>query len=128
MRDTTLQHAGASVERRGFLDNDDALKNQFMRITEGLGELMQAYRKGGDVASELADVVIVAAAIARLLNIDLDAAILEKCAADEKRGYMHGNANEYGGALVSVPVPVQPPELPETYYNGDGRALYHGLG
>ena len=94
----TLRKAGESVERRGFLDGDQAeafydpiLMAQIGRLMEEVGEFGRSCRSvRGPSASELADVVIVCAAIAKHLNINLDEAVAYKCAADEeKRGYRH---------------------------------------
>jgi len=95
---STLKEAGASVRRRGFLDGeqayafqDDILMAQIGRLMEEAGEFARSCRSlKGPSASELADVVIVCAAIANHLGIYLDAAVGYKCATDEeRRGFRH---------------------------------------
>lgn len=43
-----------------------------------------------ELATELADVLIVLYQIAQLQGVDLEASVLDKLAADEKRGHLHG--------------------------------------
>jgi NTP pyrophosphatase (non-canonical NTP hydrolase) len=94
----TLRNAGESVERRGFLDGDQAeafydpiLMAQIGRLMEEVGEFARSCRtEYGPSRSELADIAIVCSAIAHYLSIDLDMEVGMKCAADEeKRGYRH---------------------------------------
>lgn len=94
----TLSEAGKSVERRGFLDGDQAeefqnpiLMAQVARLNEEVGEFSRSLRSQfGASISELADVAIVCAAIANHLGFDLDAAVADKCKRDEsERGYQH---------------------------------------
>ena len=107
----TLKNAGQSVRRRGFLEGEQAqafgdavLLAQVARLIEEAGEFMRSLRSDrGASLVELADVVIVAAAIAEHMKWDLDAAVTEKCYADEtQRGYRHNGDSSPGGALTDI--------------------------
>ncbi len=51
----------------------------FLWFMEEVGELVRAYRRGEDtLGSEMADVIAWLTSVANLLNIDLEAEILEK--------------------------------------------------
>lgn len=80
---TLLHDAAASVGRRGFFDpnyiepayTDAMLMSQFARMVEEAGELEQAIRAASpldQIASEAADVFIVAAAFAAVARLDAD--------------------------------------------------------
>lgn len=95
---TIFNRAVASVQARGFHAPDSIpdwmgeplMMAQFARLSEEVGEVARSLRKGGDdLAEELADVVIVAAQMARLIGVDLEQAIAAKLTADEKRGHLH---------------------------------------
>lgn len=109
-----LKRAGESVERRGFLTGptrsafyDSVLMSQIGRLQEEIGEFARSMRaEDGPSITELADIVIVCAAIAQYLEWDLDMAVEFKCKIDEeKRGFRHGE-----------PVHVDS----KTLINGDG--------
>ena len=108
---STLSNAGQSVERRGFLDGaqrepftDPILMAQMGRLTEETGEFARSLRSmSGPSVSELADVVIVCAAIAHHMGWDLDMAVNVKCATDEEsRGYRHQNGTGNGNGIAMV--------------------------
>jgi NTP pyrophosphatase (non-canonical NTP hydrolase) len=94
---STLRNAGESVERRGFLDGDqaeafqdDVLMAQIGRLMEEVGEFARSCREQGPSPAELADIAIVCGAIAHHLGINLDAEVAAKCKQDEaERGYRH---------------------------------------
>ena len=104
----TLKRAGESVERRGFLDADQAepfsdpiLMAQLARLVEEVGEFSRSCRNDDKPsATELADVVIVCAAISRRMGWDLDEVVSAKCYIDESRGYRHKEPEE---VLRAVP-------------------------
>jgi len=94
----TLTFAGRSVGRRGFLTKDQPgsfddilLMAQMGRLIEEVGEFARSCRtEDGPDPEELADIVIVCAAISRAMKWDLDRAVKEKCELDERhRGYRH---------------------------------------
>ena len=96
----TLYDAGQSVRRRGFLESgqgealaDPVLMSQNARLNEEVGEWNRSLRKeSGPNFTELADIVIVCAAIAEHKGWDLDSIVAVKCAADEReRGWRHSN-------------------------------------
>ena len=102
-----LQQAGKSVRRRGFLKDaqgddfkDSVMMSQYARLVEEVGEVGRAMRKPDEsVLTELADVVIVCAAIAELMGWNLAVAIADKCAMDEaERGHLHNGNGTPGMA------------------------------
>lgn len=95
---TIFDRAVSSVKARGFHApasipdwmGEPLMMAQYARLAEEVGEVARSLRKGGDtLAEELADVVIVAAQMAHLINVDLEQAIAAKLTADESRGYLH---------------------------------------
>ena len=99
----TLENAGKSVRRRGFLDSgqgdwaaDPILMSQVLRLQEEVGEFARSFRsENGPSFTELADIVIVCAAIAEYEGWSLDTVVGIKCAADEReRGYRHRSSDD----------------------------------
>ncbi len=95
---TIFERAVSSVKARGFHApasipdwmGEPLMMAQYARLAEEVGEVARSLRKGGDtLAEELADVVIVAAQMAHLINVDLEKAIAAKLTADESRGHLH---------------------------------------
>ena len=86
-----LSKAGESVERRGFLTGDrtDDLIQQLSKLHEEVNELEVSFMVGEIDPDELADVIIVCSTIGRLLNVDLDLLVVDKCRRDEHRGIRH---------------------------------------
>jgi NTP pyrophosphatase (non-canonical NTP hydrolase) len=84
------------VVARGF-DRDEDVAKKMLLLTEEVGELAQALRKQsglavdissdyhGDVAGEMADVLIILLGLANMCGIDLVEAFLTKEAINQKR-------------------------------------------
>lgn len=71
---------------------------EFMLTVREVSEAFDAWRKGEDYASELADSAIFLFGLARMLDVDLDAAIRDKMTVNESRDYAPGPT----GAMVKV--------------------------
>ncbi len=108
---TIFTRAVSSVKARGFHApasipdwmGEPLMMAQYARLAEEVGEVARSLRKGGDtLAEELADVVIVAAQMAHLINVDLEQAITAKLTADEIRGYLHNGHITQRIALTEV--------------------------
>lgn len=80
----------ANKLRQGFNVTD--VPYEFMLTTEEIGEASRAWRHGGDVASELADVALFVFSLARMLDVDLSDAIDRKMTDNEGRAYVRGPA------------------------------------
>lgn len=76
----------ANKARQGFNMTDVPL--EFSLTFTELGEAFDAWRKGGDVGSELADVLLFTLSLARMLGVDLGAAAEAKMTVNEAREYV----------------------------------------
>ena len=101
----TIDEILESLQRRGFFDEAEMFKwlangqTQIDAVIEELGEVARSfrrYRQAGAyadrdaIATEAADVVIAAVCLlGAIVGWEADRVIRAKCAADEKRGYLH---------------------------------------
>lgn len=91
----------ANKVRQGFNLTDVPL--EFALTFTELGEAFDAWRKGGDVADELADVLLFVLSLARMTGTDLAAAAVAKMTVNEGREYvrrpngLHVQAGSAGG-------------------------------
>lgn len=76
----------ANKVRQGFNLTDVPL--EFALTFTELGEAFDAWRKGGDVADELADVLLFVLSLARMTGTDLAAAAVAKMTVNEGRVYV----------------------------------------
>lgn len=84
------------VKHKFYGDGQDARVYQALCLAEEVGEAVQALRRyvgaarqtvpRSVVASEVADVIISAQVLARLIDVDLDAEVSKKLAVIEDRG------------------------------------------
>lgn len=91
----------ATLEKEWLPAGGDFLDIQALCIAEEAGELVGAYRrfsgkarrKGSleDVRNEIADVLITTSIFARLLGIDIDAAVEDKLDIIYSRGWSEGD-------------------------------------
>jgi hypothetical protein len=77
--------AWANKVAKGFSLTDVPL--EFCLLQREASEAFEAWRRQGDVGSELADVVIFAAGLAQILGIDLQAEVAAKLAVNAARTY-----------------------------------------
>ena len=126
---TTLQQSAVdSVQRRGFYQSAaqphasrwPLLNAQLYRFNEEVGEMHRALRKGHGISAEIADVYIVLAQIANLLNVDISQAVTAKLAADEERGYLHGDQPQ-------PPLPIELIEVDGVIAQAPSRPPSHDL-
>jgi len=98
LRETTKQLSGdLSMNRRTGITDDNALDVQALCIAEEAGELVGAYRRHAgkarrtgslaDVEGEIADMLIVTAIFAEMLDIDIDRAVERKLEIIYSRGW-----------------------------------------
>lgn len=107
--DSVMRRGFHSAKASQFVYQDTLLTAQVVRLSEEVGEVNRTLRKGDGpgMLSELADVMIVCCQIAYRLDVsgeELQDAILDKLAADDKRGWLHS-----GGTvpLVADEHPIQ---------------------
>jgi uncharacterized damage-inducible protein DinB/NTP pyrophosphatase (non-canonical NTP hydrolase) len=77
--------AWANKRAKGFNTTDVPL--EFCLLTGEVAEAFEAWRRGGDVGEELADVVIYAAGLASILSMDLEAEVARKLGVNAARVY-----------------------------------------
>lgn len=90
---TTIKYLQHYIRQKDC--NPDALKDYFMKLTEEVGELSRAMRKGvkaayetdmkGSIDEELWDVIYYALAIANIYGIDMEEVIRIKAALAEEK-------------------------------------------
>lgn len=101
MSDLTLSAAQADLWAnkldKGFNTTDVSL--EFNLLTEELGEALHAWRHGGDLAGELADITLFTMAIAQMSGVDLGAAVAAKMAVNRSRTYVR---NPETGSFVKT--------------------------
>lgn len=73
---------------KGFNTTDVPL--EFCLLIAEVGEAFDAWRKGGDVAPELADVLLFTLSLAHMLDVDLVTAADEKMRVNVARTYVTG--------------------------------------
>lgn len=90
---TTIRYLQAYIKEKDF--HPELLKDYFLKLTEEVGELSRAMRKGlkaqngseivGTIDEELYDVIYYALAIANIYGIDIEAVAKVKSALTESR-------------------------------------------
>ncbi len=80
------------AREKGFWENPREFGTLIALIHSELSEALEGHRKGdmANVAEELADVVIRLADLCGGLSIDLEGAIIEKMAKNQRRPKLHG--------------------------------------
>ena len=82
----------ANKVAKGF--NTTNIEREFNYTYAELAEAYEAYRKGkDDTDGELADVVLFVLSLAKLLNVDLEQAIMAKLDKNEARVYTEHNGH-----------------------------------
>lgn len=90
---TTIRYLQAYIKEKDF--HPELLKDYFLKLTEEVGELSRAMRKGlkaqngseivGTIDEELYDVIYYALAIANIYGVDIEAVAKVKSALTESR-------------------------------------------